>query len=125
MSEDVATLLAPMLLTSPVRGSDGELLEGLRRVTLALTSHPRRGPGVMVNVALLEGAVEAAAAYSNWYVATRSTPTGSVRGWGASDLGRMTAGAGWPTGRFCRWIRCILRAATPRWTWSSTPRWER
>ena len=94
VQDDEATLLAPILLTDPVYSNDGEPLPDLRRVTIAHTTHPRRGPGVLLQVTLSADVQEDAIAYRNWGIATQSarwygTGLGGLMLWsddGATEL---------------------------------------
>jgi hypothetical protein len=97
VEEDQATLLAPRLVTDPVYSSDvfsgdAELLPDLRRVTIATTSHPRRGPGILLQVTLLADAQAQAIAYRNWGIVTQS-----ARWYGTGLGGLMLWGGDGPT----------------------------
>jgi len=87
LTDEVATLRAPALLTEPLRNAEGELRGELRRVTLALTDHPRRGAGIMVQVGLLPDLVDEAIAHRNCYLATQHAR------WFGAGLGGMMAWA--------------------------------
>jgi hypothetical protein len=92
VDEDQATLLAPRLVTDPVYSGDvfsgdGELLPDLRRVTVAATNHPRRGPGILLQVTLGDDVQADAITYRNWGVVTQGTRwygtgLGSLMLWG-------------------------------------------
>jgi hypothetical protein len=97
VEEDQATLLAPRLVTDPVYSGevfsgDAELLPDLRRVTIATTSHPRRGPGILLQVTLRYDAQADALAYRNWGIVTQS-----ARWYGTGLGGLMLWGGDGPT----------------------------
>jgi hypothetical protein len=97
VEEDRATLLAPRLVTDPVYSgdsfsSDAELLPDLRRVTIAATTHPRRGPGILLQVTLGDDAQVDALAYRNWGIVTQS-----ARWYGTGLGGLMLRGGDGPT----------------------------
>ncbi len=50
--EDGAQLLVPPFVGDAVRGSSGDLLESLLQLTIARTTHPRRGMGTLIQVPL-------------------------------------------------------------------------
>jgi hypothetical protein len=97
VEEDQATLLAPRLVNDPVYSGDvfsgdTELLPDLRRVTIATTSHPRRGPGILLQVTVLADTQEEAIAYRNWGIVTQS-----ARWFGTGLGGLMLWGGDGPT----------------------------
>jgi hypothetical protein len=93
IAEDQVTLLAPTMVTEPVRRGDltcgeAELLPDLRRVTVAHATHPRRGPGILVQVSVLPDAQQDALTYRNWGIVTQSGR------WYGTGLGGLTIWTG-------------------------------
>jgi len=90
LQSDQCTFLAPFLVADPVRLETGEPRDDLRSVTIARTSHPRHGAGVLIQVALAERLREDALRYRHLGILTQAgrwfgTGLGGLMIWGEGD----------------------------------------
>ena len=90
LQTDQYSFLAPSFVADAVRLESGEPRDELRRVTIARTSHPRRGAGVLIQVALPAQLREDALRYRRLGILTQAgrwfgTGLGGLMIWGEGD----------------------------------------
>jgi len=70
LEDDSVTLLAPRMVNDSVLTVHGDRRDDLRTVTVAEATHPRQGPGILIQVALPASIRDTAAAYRHFGVVT-------------------------------------------------------